>query len=151
MWNRILKENGATFSMLDKGNHLFCELLLTVDSVTSSLHSQGIGTVKKRAPIISSEHEDILWAKGLLGFGDPKALKRAVFFSIGLHLVLRGVEEHHQLLRMQIVRHPPDVDIYSSEVYYTEYTEFISKNNQPRFKEINSSNKCVLRQAVIDV
>ena len=42
----------------------------------------------------------------------------------------------------QIVRYPLNTEVYSSDVYY-EYTEFISKNNQHRFKDINSSNKCV--------
>ena len=140
--NQIVKESGTTFSLLDKENPAFRELLLTLDSVTSSLHRQGIGTAKKSAPVISTEHENILWAKVLLGFGDPKALQRAAFFSIGLHFVLRGVEEQHQLLCSQIVRYPPDTEVYSSDVYY-EYTEFISKNNQHRFKDINSRNKRV--------
>ena len=45
--NRVLKQNGATFSMLDKGDPAFRELLLTLDTVTSSLHRQGIGATRK--------------------------------------------------------------------------------------------------------
>ena len=33
--------------------------------------------------------------------------------------------------------------MYTGDVYY-EYTELISKNNQHRFKDINTKNKCVL-------
>lgn len=42
----------------------------------------------------------------------------------------------------QIVCYPSNTEVYSSDVYY-EYTKFISKNNQHRLKDINSSNKCV--------
>ena len=78
--NRILKENGATFTMMDKGNSAFRELLLTLDTVTSSLHRQGIGATRKSALVISSEHEKIFWDKGLLGYDHRKTLQRAVFF-----------------------------------------------------------------------
>ena len=37
-------------------------------------------------------------------------------------------------------RFPPDASVYDSSVYY-EYTEFISKNNQHRFKDVNMQNK----------
>ena len=43
---------------------------------------------------------------------------RELPFCVGLHFVLRGVEEQHQLKRKQIVRHPADIDVYSEEVYY---------------------------------
>ena len=136
--NRALKENGATFSILDKGNPAFRELHLTLDTVTSGLHRQGIGATRKNAPIISREHEVLFWEKGLLGYDSPKSLQRAVFFCVGLHFVLRGVDEQHSLTLEQIVRYP----VYSSDVYY-EYTEYISKNSQHRFKDINSRNKHV--------
>ena len=44
--NRVLKEGKAPFSILDKSDHHFRELLLTLDTVTSDLHSlhrEGIG------------------------------------------------------------------------------------------------------------
>ena len=52
------------------------------------------------------------------------------------------MDEQHGLMPAQVVRHPPKLDVYSDEVYY-EYTEFISKNNQHRFKDINATNKNV--------
>ena len=140
--NRVLKQNGATFSILDKGDPAVRELLLTLDTVTSSLHRQGIGAARKSAPIMSCEHENMLWDKALFGYDHPKTLQRAVLFYVGLHFVLRGVDEQQSLIPEQIVRYPSNTEVYSSDVYY-EYTEFISKNNQPRFKAINSSNKCV--------
>ena len=62
------------------------------------------------------------------------------FFYVGLNFALRGVQEPHDLVPLQFSRVPSDVGIYNSDVYY-EYTEFVSKNNQHRFKDINSKNK----------
>ena len=42
----------------------------------------------------------------------------------------------------QLVREPRDTAVYHSTVYY-RYTEFFSKNNQHRFKDINLQNKVV--------
>jgi len=140
--NHILKGNGAKFSILDKGDPGFRELLLTLDSVTSNLHRQGIGARRKSAPIVSRKHENILWEKGLLGFDDLKALRRAAFFHVGLHFVLRDVEEHHNLQRSKIVSHPADLQVYSGDVYYV-YAVFISKNNHHQFKDTNARYKCV--------
>ena len=58
----------------------------------------------------------------MLGSDSPKALQRAVFFSIGLNFVLRGVEEQHSLVVEQIVRHPSDLTDYSDNVFY-EYID----------------------------
>ena len=52
--NRILKELKATFSILDKSNPAFRELLLTLDTVTSDLHQEGVGVAKKSASVIPS-------------------------------------------------------------------------------------------------
>ena len=60
---RVTKENGAPFSILDKGNPIFHELLLTLESVTSSLHQQGIGATKHSAAVISFEHGTLVWEK----------------------------------------------------------------------------------------
>ena len=65
-----------------------------------------------------------------------------VFFYVGMNFVLRGIQEQHDLAPSQLVRVPEDVTVYDESVYY-QYTEFISKNNQHRFKDTNSTNKSV--------
>ena len=55
---------------------------------------------------------------------------------------MRGGQEHRDLSFEQLRRYPDDFDVYDEETYY-EYFEFISKNNQHRFKDINSQNKVV--------
>ena len=128
-----MEENKAPFPILNKGNLIFCELLLTLDIVTSSLHRQGIGTTKYSALVISFEHEDLMWEKQLLGYHTPKALQRAVFFYVALSFVLRGQQEPHDLKPQQLTCYPSDSSVYSEDVFY-EYTEFALKNNQPMLR-----------------
>ena len=140
--NRVLKEAKAPFSILDKPDHRFCELLLTLDAITSDLHCEGIGVTKKSAQVISFEHEELLCKRDALGWDTPKKLQRAVFFTVGLRFALRGVQEQHDLKLDQLKCYPLNKTVYSGDTYY-EYTEFIFKNNQHRFKDINSVNKTV--------
>ncbi|XP_011407854.1 PREDICTED: glutamine-rich protein 1-like [Amphimedon queenslandica] len=147
--HRVLRENGATFSIFDKDDPIFREFALTLDTVTSQLHSEGIGAKRNKALVIPFEHEVIFWDKGIIGYGSPKSLMRAVFCGIGMHFVLRGVEEHRNLKIEQIERFPSDQSLYSSDTYY-EYMEYISKNNIHRFKDINTTNKCVRAYAKPD-
>ena len=102
---------------------------------------------KKSAKVVNSEHEKLLWEKNLLGYSTPKVLQRTVFFYVGLNFALRGVQEQHDLVPAQFSRVPADRKVYDASVYY-EYTEFLSKNNQHRFKDINSKNKCVRAYAI---
>lgn len=111
-------------------------------TVISDLYREGVGVSKKGASVISFEHEEVFWERKLLGWDTP------VFYSVGLHFVLRGVQEHHDL-QVEQLTHPVDTTVYSEEVYY-EYKEFISKNNQHRFKDINSTNKCTRVYAMPD-
>ena len=101
---------------------------------------EGIGSKKKSAGIIDVEHENLFWEKKPLGYSSPRTLQYAVFFSIGLHFALQGVQEQYDLVPQQFVRFPTDVAVYDRSVYY-EYTEFISKNNQHRFKDVNMQSK----------
>ena len=66
---------------------------------------------------------------------------------MGLQFCLRGVQEHYDLVPHRFTRFPADISIYDNSVYH-QYTEFISKNNQHRFKDIDSSNKQVRTYAL---
>ena len=48
----------------------------------------------------------------------------------------------------QFCRVPLDSKVYNVSVYY-EYTEFLSKNNQHQFKDINSKNKMARSYAIL--
>ena len=47
--NCILQSNKAPFSVLDKSDHRFCNLLKTLDCLSSLLHRQGVGVSKNSA------------------------------------------------------------------------------------------------------
>ena len=67
--NRLLQENKAPFSILDKGDHRFKDLLHTLDTMCSNLHRQGIGATKNSAKVIELHHKDIYYGKRVsLGF-----------------------------------------------------------------------------------
>ena len=143
--NRILQANEAPFSVLDKSNRDFRPLFNTLVTVSSDLH-QGVGMTKDSAQVILAEHKELFWVKGLLGYSSPKLLQHMVFFYMGLNFIPQGAQEQYNLVPDQLKHVPPDVGIYTSSVYYL-YTEFISKNNQHRFKDINSTNKEVCSYA----
>ena len=84
----------------------------------------------------------MFWEKGLLGYRPAKVLQRTIFFYIGLNFIVRGTQEQYDLIPSQFQRVPANHAVYNETVCY-EYTEYISKNNQHRFKDINSSNKSV--------
>ena len=67
-----------------------------------------------------------------------------------LYRITRGVQEQHDLIPKQFVHFPQDISVYNSNVYYL-YTEFISKTNQHRFKDLNFSGKVSRAYAQIDV
>ena len=64
------------------------------------------------------------------------------FTYVGLQFCRRGVQEQYELSPSQLICYPPDMTVYNEEVYY-QYTKFILKNNQHRFKDANISNKQV--------
>ena len=145
--NHTLQENKVPFSIFDRQNIHFRELGNTLDVVSSTLHREGIGVQKKHAAVIEADHEKKFWEKALLGYSSPRILQRTVFFYVGMHFALRGVEEQYSLVPNQFIRFPSDTTIYESHVYY-EYTEFISKNNQHRYKD-SAKNKVVKAYAQI--
>ena len=144
---RVARDKGSALNFLDKADLRFKNLHLTMDSVCSKLHSEGVGAVKKCAQVISFDDEEHLWQQGVLGFDNPPVLFNTVFFYVGLHFCLRGGQEHRELSPAQFQRHPEDPEIYTENTYY-EYSEYISKNNQHRFKDIHAKNKVVKAYAI---
>ena len=55
--------------------------------------------VKKQAKFISSEVENDLWEKGVLGEQNPDQLRETVLFLLGINLGLRAGDEHYDLRR----------------------------------------------------
>lgn len=58
----------------------------------------GLGLVRSK-DIVTEEHEELLWQKGILGESDPDQLRRTVMYLIGVKFGLRGGAEHRSLRR----------------------------------------------------
>ena len=72
-----------------------------------------------------------------------------MFFYVGLCFALHRFQEQHHLVPRQFSRVSPETSVYDGYVYY-QYTEYISKNNQHRFKDLNSSSKITRADAQVD-
>ena len=139
---RELADNKVPYNTLDGNDHRFQDLNCTLDTINSQLHHDGVGVSVKKAEVITKEVEQLCWDKGTLGISSPTVLQHTIFFYLGLHFVLRGVQEQHDLLVKQLQRIPSDYSVFNNSVYY-EYTEFISKNNLHRFSDHRMKNKVV--------
>ena len=144
---RVLRSNSVAINIFDSLDHDFANLHKTLDTVCVGLRKDGIGAAVKHAPIITLEHEGLLWESGVLGFSCPRSLLRAVFYTVGLHCCLRGGNEHRELKCSQFVRVP--LEGYDADTKYV-YTENGSKNYQGRFSETGQQNKIVHVYAQVD-
>ena len=86
-------------NFLDKTDHRFRELR---GAVSRNLRKEGVGAEVKHASIFSPEEELKLWSSGAVGTHSPLALVRAVFFTLGKSLCLRGGQEHRELKPSQL-------------------------------------------------
>ena len=77
----------------------FDQLRTVLDNTMKERAQQNIGTVVKRAEMISLEHEKSLWDSGLLGESNPEQLRDTVLFLIGLNVGLRAGDEQYNLRR----------------------------------------------------
>ena len=80
---------------------------------------------------------------------NPTSLLYMVFYFVSLHCCQCGGQEQRDLSINQFVRSSTDISQYDANTYY-DYTEFISKNNLHRFRDIHSKNKVVRIYAVTD-
>ena len=65
--NRILQDNKASFSVFNKKDPEFCDLMRTLGSVSIELHRKGIGAQHKSASVITDKDKNIQWDRGMLG------------------------------------------------------------------------------------
>ena len=138
---RELADNKVPFNILDGNDHRFQDLNRTLGTINSQLNCDGVRVSVKKAEVITKEVEQLCSDKGTLGISSPTVLQHTIFFYLGLHVVLRGVQEQHDLLVKQL-RVSNDYSVYNNSVYY-EYTEFISKNNLHCFSDHCMKNKVV--------
>ena len=110
------------------------------------LQAMGIGNKKKQAEILTVEHEEILWSKGLLGDHTPQSLLDTIVYCNGLFFALRSGREHQQLRSS-----PCQIEVVerSGKRPYLKYTEDISKNHPGGLKGRHAKPKVVSHHANI--
>ena len=104
----------------------FREIRNTLDHVMKERTQEGIVGNEER-DVITDEHEDILWKKGVLGESNPNQLRKTIFFLAGLRFGMRGIKEHHDMRRY------PQCNINIIKIQGKDaliYREFYSKTNQ---------------------
>ena len=74
---RFLVMNKVKWKLLDDPD--FDEMRTVLNNVMRERALQKIGIVKKQAGLITFEHEDSLWCKGLLGEDSPDVLRNTTF------------------------------------------------------------------------
>ena len=133
---RYLRENlgRAAPNIVDKRNNLFPKKRNALDRQLKYLRSIGVGVVKKRAPVITHEAENMLWEKKIIGVDTPQSLLNAVFLN-GKNFVLRGVKEQLNLRFGQIT-----LLANPERIHYVEHG---SKNNAGGIAEQNLTVKNV--------
>lgn len=103
-----------------QSNPHFCDLIKTLDTVSSNLHREGVGVYKSV----------IIWTwivilgEGSSWCSSPKQLQDTVFFYMGLNFILRGIQEQYNLVLSQPWREPTNYYVYDSSVYY-EYRVYL--------------------------
>ena len=96
MIQMYLHENGIYWKLLDHPQ--FVTLRNVIDNTMKERHAMGLG-VKISSEVISLNHEDSLFGKGILGDDTPLKLLNTVIYMMGMHCALRGGIEYNRLRR----------------------------------------------------
>ena len=94
---KFLVSKGLKWKLIEGGD--FEELRNTLDNVMKERAANSIGTIKKRAELLSLIEENFLWESGVLGDDCPDKLRSTVLFLLGINVGLRARDEHYQLRR----------------------------------------------------
>ena len=121
----------------------FTQLKKTLDAEMKRLQSLGLGSQRRQAEPLTTEDEEMLWEKGLLGDATPQTLLDTMVFCNGLYFALRSGREHRQLkmnpCQIELVEPCDD----------RPYTEDISKNRPGGIKGRKIKPKVVYHHANI--
>ena len=138
----------ARLRLTDPSSAAYRELHNVLQRLYRELHKSGIGASRRQAAVITVDEERILWEKGVLSTQSTQSLLNTVFYLTGLHFVLRGGQEHRELKLSQFkFKTLPNPDKAGEQIEVVEYTEFSSKNRPGGTKQLNLTNKVVVRYA----
>ncbi len=114
----------------------------TLDNQMKSLSKKGVVQPKNQVQVIILDKENKLWDLGLLGDDTPKKLVNTLIYLLGIHLALRGGDEHKSLKvgYYSQIKVKYDEDQQSK---YLEYRPTSRKNNQGGLKDLCWQDKIV--------
>ena len=105
---RILRDmracNPTYPNFLDKHDTDFSDFTRTLDNLSKSLRSTGVGSLTNSAEELSSEDESCV-VSGVFNLDSPKGLLHAAFFYCGKCFCLHGGLEHWNFKMSQLERH----------------------------------------------
>ena len=96
---RALRDAGQDVNIFEQFQ--FAQFRSVIDGELKRLNDTGNYIDKKKASVITTEMEEELWRKGLLGDYSPQVLSDTLVYMIGFCFALRSGEEHRRL------RHKP--------------------------------------------
>jgi len=90
-----LKEVGSSISIAKDREFVNSRKIL--EGKARFLREQGYGKRLRASKALTTEDEELLWSKGLLGSQSPKSLITTMWFLLTQHFGLRGCQEHHDM------------------------------------------------------
>lgn len=93
--DRHLKEAGSSISIAK--DREFVNSRKVLEGKARFLREQGYGKRPRASKALTTEDEELLWSKGLLGSQSPKSLITTMWFLLTQHSGLRGCQEHHDM------------------------------------------------------
>ena len=90
-----LETMGIYWKLLNE--QVFSDVRYTLDNLMKLRTEQGLGRSVKKAQILSSSDEELLWSLGLLGIQTPNQLLNTLVFVIGKGCALHAGKEYHKL------------------------------------------------------
>ena len=93
--DRHLREKDAAFSIAKDIE--FSNSRKVLEGKARLLRQEGFGKRPNAAKALTSQDEELLWSKGVLGSHSPQSLIQTIWFLLTQHFGLRGCQEHHDM------------------------------------------------------
>ena len=93
--DRHLREKDAAFSIAKDIE--FFNSRKVLKGKARLLRQEGFGKRPNAAKVLTSQDEELLWSKGVLGSHSPQSLIQTMWFLLTQHFGLRGCQEHHDM------------------------------------------------------
>ena len=93
--DRHLREKDAAFSIAKDIE--FSNSRKVLEGKAKLLRQEGFGKRANAAKALTSQDEELLWSKGVLGSHSPQSLIQTMWFLLTQQFGLRGCQEHHDM------------------------------------------------------